>query len=181
MWTVLERNLGCFCHTVPQETTMVGEGRTDGIEKYSGKDLCWLRIVCVGLRVSIDSSCCHVEEVLTVPIFNTCGKGVSMMACSIFCVPTYVPHRLPQTQTTCLVFISYIPLNSASNGISVAFWYFSSPPQIFLAPLVVPKEKKSKTVLFDAGVIDSEFLQNCFPSHVAETLGLENASFPFSL
>lgn len=50
IWNVdcVREKLGLFlCHTVPQETTMVGEGRTDGIEKYSGKDLCWLRIVYV--------------------------------------------------------------------------------------------------------------------------------------
>lgn len=65
-----------------------------------------------------------------------------------------------------------------------SLWLFGiSPPLLkyFLLPLLFQRKKKCKTVLFDAGVIDSEFLQNCFPSHVAETLGLENASFPFSL
>lgn len=66
----------------------------------------------------------------------------------------------------------------------VSLWLFGIfPPLIkyFFLPLLLQRKKKCKTVLFDAGIIDSEFLQNCFPSYVAETLGLEKAFFPFSL
>lgn len=50
---------GFLCCTVPHETAVVGEGRTDGVEKKSGKDLRWFKVVDVSGCLSIYSSRCH--------------------------------------------------------------------------------------------------------------------------
>lgn len=50
---------GFLCCTVPHETAVVGEGKTDGAEQHSGKDLRWFKVVDVLGCLSMYSSRCH--------------------------------------------------------------------------------------------------------------------------
>lgn len=50
---------GFLCCTVPHEAAVVGEGRTDGAEQHSRKDLRWSKVVDVPGCLSVYSSRCH--------------------------------------------------------------------------------------------------------------------------